>query len=71
MSHETPSPRVESHETTGFLERTFAEHHAPLLRYATRLFSGDVDRARDAVQDTFVKLMNERGIDASKFLPKE
>ncbi len=57
MSHETPSPRVESHETTGFLERTFAEHHAPLLRYATRLFSGDVDRARDAVQDTFVKLM--------------
>jgi len=28
----------------------------PLLRYATRLMRGDRERARDAVQDTFVKL---------------
>jgi RNA polymerase sigma-70 factor (ECF subfamily) len=27
------------------------------LRYATRLFSGDVERARDVVQDTLVRLM--------------
>jgi len=32
------------------------EHAAPLTRYATRLL-GDADRARDVVQDTFVKFM--------------
>ena len=51
-----PNSRASSHEDFGFLERTFAEHHAPLTRYATRLL-GDPDRARDVVQDTFVKLM--------------
>lgn len=40
-----------------FLERTVAEQRTPLTRYATRLLGGDVDRARDVVQDTFVKLM--------------
>lgn len=59
MAYDTPSPRVESHETTGFLERTFAEQHAPLVRYATRLLGGDAERARDVVQDTFVKLMGQ------------
>jgi len=44
------------HEDAGFLERTFAEQQAPLTRYAARLL-GDPDRARDVVQDTFVKLM--------------
>jgi RNA polymerase sigma-70 factor (ECF subfamily) len=34
-----------------------ARHQAPLLRYATRLLHGDADRARDVVQDTFVRLM--------------
>ncbi len=29
----------------------------PLTRYAARLLGGDVDRAHDVVQDTFVKLM--------------
>lgn len=29
---------------------------SPLTQYATRLMRGDVDRARDVVQDTFVKL---------------
>ncbi len=43
-------------ETAGFLERTVAEHQAPLLRFATRLL-GDPERARGVVQDTFVKLM--------------
>ena len=31
----------------------------PLLQYATRIL-GDSDRARDVVQDTFVKLQNEK-----------
>ena len=51
-----PNSRAPSHEDSGFLERTFAEQQGPLTRYATRLL-GDADRARDVVQDTFVKLM--------------
>lgn len=50
------SPRAPLHEDVGFLERTFAEQKAPLTRYAARLL-GDADRARDIVQDTFLKLM--------------
>jgi DNA-directed RNA polymerase specialized sigma24 family protein len=30
----------------------------PLLQYATRIL-GDTDRARDVVQETFIKLQNE------------
>jgi RNA polymerase sigma factor (sigma-70 family) len=51
-----PNSRASSHEDSGFLERTFAEQQGPLTRYAARLL-GDPDRARDVVQDTFVKLM--------------
>jgi RNA polymerase sigma factor (sigma-70 family) len=56
MSFDSPNSRVKTHEDSGFLERIFAEQHAPLTRYAARLL-GDADRARDVVQDTFVKLM--------------
>jgi RNA polymerase sigma factor (sigma-70 family) len=56
MSIDPPSARVMMHEDFGFLERIFAEQQAPLLRYATRLLN-DPERARDVVQDTFVKLM--------------
>ncbi len=38
------------------MQTAVAELQAPLTRYATRLV-GDPDRARDIVQDTFVKLM--------------
>ena len=38
------------------MQAAVAEFQAPLTRYATRLVS-DPDRARDVVQDTFVKLM--------------
>src|SRR6186997_89867 len=51
-----PNSRAHLHEDAGFLERTFAEQQGPLSRYATRLL-GDPDRARDVVQDTFVKFM--------------
>lgn len=53
------SRRAPTHEDAGFLERTFAEQKAPLTRYAARLL-GDPDRARDVVQDTFLKLMAQR-----------
>ncbi len=58
MSNESPPGREPSDDDAGFLERTFAEQQAPLTRYATRLL-GDADRARDVVQDTFVKLMGQ------------
>lgn len=45
------------HEDTAFLQGAVALHQAPLLRYATRLLAGDVERARDVVQDCFVRLM--------------
>ena len=56
MFSSPPNSRAPSHEDLGFLERTFAEQQAPLTRYAARLL-GDPDRARDVVQDTFVKFM--------------
>jgi RNA polymerase sigma-70 factor (ECF subfamily) len=56
MLNSSPNARVPLPEDPGFLERTFAEQHGPLTRYATRLL-GDPDRARDVVQDTFMKLM--------------
>jgi len=57
MFTSTPNSRAPSHEDSrGFLERTIADQQTPLLRYAARLLN-DPDRARDVVQDTFVKLM--------------
>ena len=53
-----PNARADLHEDPGFLARTFAEHQVPLTRYAARLL-GDPDRARDVVQDTFMKLMGQ------------
>jgi RNA polymerase sigma-70 factor (ECF subfamily) len=43
--------------TSSLVPEAVARHQAPLLRYATRLLGGDVERARDVVQDTFVRLM--------------
>jgi len=55
MSTEPPQGRDSTYDDAGFLERVFAEQRAPLTRYAARLV-GDADRARDVVQDTFIKL---------------
>lgn len=43
----------------GLVPAAVARHQTPLLRYATRLLRGDADRARDVVQDTFVRLMRQ------------
>ena len=57
MSSQDQSQReAPSHENAGFMETTFAQHQPALVRYATRLL-GDSERARDVVQDTFVRLM--------------
>jgi RNA polymerase sigma-70 factor (ECF subfamily) len=51
-----PPPSARSHENAAFVRTAVEQHQAPLLRYATRLV-GDPDRARDVVQDTFVRLL--------------
>jgi len=51
-----PSPSTRSHENAAFVRTAVGQYQAPLLRYATRLVN-DPDRARDVVQDTFVRLM--------------
>ena len=56
MYTSSPTSRAPLQEDSGFLERTFAEQQAPLTRYASRLLN-DPDRARDVVQDTFIKFM--------------
>ena len=52
--------REKSHDliepTDNFVPRAVAVHETALLRYATRLL-GDPHRARDVVQDTFVRLL--------------
>jgi RNA polymerase sigma factor (sigma-70 family) len=51
--------RDNSHEyAENFVQNAVADFQSPLTRYATRLVA-DPDRARDIVQDTFVKLMGQ------------
>jgi RNA polymerase sigma factor (sigma-70 family) len=40
-----------------WVREALARHEAPLLHYATRLLLGDRERARDAVQETFARLV--------------
>ena len=56
MFPSSQNSRAPLDKNVSFLERTVAEHQAALTRYAARLL-GDPDRARDVVQDTFVKFM--------------
>jgi len=52
-----PEKHHVSPDASSLVHAAVARHQAPLLRYATRLLHGDADRARDVVQDTFVRLM--------------
>jgi RNA polymerase sigma-70 factor (ECF subfamily) len=47
----------QNHEKDAFISVAVERHQGALLRYAARLLHGDADRARDAVQDTFIRLM--------------
>lgn len=49
---------IPDEDVSHFVQAAVAEFQAPLTRYAAR-FVGDPDRARDVVQDTFVKLMSQ------------
>jgi RNA polymerase sigma factor (sigma-70 family) len=46
----------DDHDQNTWVQTNVEQHQAALTRYAARLL-GDPDRARDVVQDTFVKLM--------------
>jgi RNA polymerase sigma-70 factor (ECF subfamily) len=48
----------ESHRGPQWIVSALTLYEGPLLRYASRLL-GDVDRARDVVQDTFLRLCRE------------
>lgn len=41
-----------------FIQRALEEYESPLIHYALRL-TGNLDRARDVVQDTFLKLCRQ------------
>ena len=52
------NPSGSTHENeNSFVAEAVHAHQAQLLRYAIRLTGGDVERARDVVQDTFIKLL--------------
>jgi RNA polymerase sigma-70 factor (ECF subfamily) len=46
------------HHHGAWIRRAVDQFEGPLVRYAARLL-GDVDRARDVVQDTFLRLVRE------------
>lgn len=50
------SPPLDEHDA--FVRATLRDHERTLLRYAAHLL-GDADRARDIVQDTFIKLCRQ------------
>lgn len=45
-------------ETVDWIRSLLSEHEGPLLRYAVKI-TGDVERARDVVQDTFLRLCQQ------------
>lgn len=54
-----PSPSDRVHEDTAFVRSAVEQFQGPLLRYAARLVD-DEEQARDVVQDTFVRLLDQR-----------
>ena len=45
-----------------WLEPLMRRHEGPLIRYAARI-TGDVDRARDVVQETFLRLLSDSRVE--------
>lgn len=50
----------DNHENAGqWIAEAMREHQARLVRYVARLMGGDLDRAQDVVQDTFLRLCQQ------------
>lgn len=45
---------VQTH--SAWIRSALEQYEAPLVRYAARLLRGDANRARDVVQDTFMRM---------------
>ncbi|MEZ6015797.1 MAG: sigma-70 family RNA polymerase sigma factor [Planctomycetota bacterium] len=45
---------------THWIQAALARHEADLVRYAAQRLGGDLDRARDVVQEAFLRLCKER-----------
>ncbi len=54
----TPDDKRREHPDAPWIREVLERYERPLTLYATRLL-GDVERARDAVQDTFLRLCNQ------------
>jgi RNA polymerase sigma-70 factor (ECF subfamily) len=54
--NDSPNSPAEDRE---WLMSLFARYERPLVSYAAKLLGGDWDRARDCVQDTFLRLCRE------------
>lgn len=54
-----PQPDPLPEKRKSFLLAALQRYEQPLTAYAARLFSGDLDRARDAVQHSFLKLCQQ------------
>jgi RNA polymerase sigma-70 factor (ECF subfamily) len=48
---------------TTWIHAALERHEASLVRYAAQRLGGDLERARDIVQEAFLRLCNERGED--------
>lgn len=60
--------RDEYSDQMEWMRSALAEHEGPLLRYAVRL-TGNLERARDVVQDTFLRLCREHPERLNSHLP--
>ena len=61
-------PEPTSPDFRAWLAEAMERHERSLVVYATRLLGGDEERARDVVQDTFLRLCKERPEDVSGHL---
>ena len=66
----TEEPMENSEEAISrerFVEQAIEQYESPLIGYATTILH-DVDRARDVVQDTFIRLCNQEPEDVAEHL---
>jgi RNA polymerase sigma-70 factor (ECF subfamily) len=59
---------VEPKTHADWIRQSLTTYESPLLRYALRLCNGDMERARDAVQDTFLRLCRQERTDIDDHL---
>lgn len=55
-------------DPSNWIRAALERHERQLMQYATRLLDGDLDRARDVVQETFLRLCNQRRGDVEQHL---